>query len=767
MLAGVIGAAVVVVAAVGLIAWKVSIAVHVGPGWDTYAFLANAADFAGKGFGYIEPHRPPALPLLVSWVFRVTGELDTSVIQWVDGALTLSGVLAFYWLLRRRFDVVFAGAGALAILAVAPLWEYVGVGYTDSAAIAICTWLLLVLIKATEDNPAWFLLAGPLFVAATMTRFTAILFAFACLVWLAFRASFFRHAWTIAVSAFLGILVYLPAGSYYHRTFGDALFPFIVAFGFSENVTTPGGEGATSSALYYLSRMPVFLAPEPLVILTVFVLLVAVAALVTATGGYFESNRPGARRIALAVLGALPALFAQLRGGMMLRQLTIPVAVFSVWRMLAPRDEHGRTTAHAALDAVMLAWLAIYVDFHGHQAILVPRYFIPMALPIIYFVLRGWEIAGARLAAAASPDRPSRAAFLRHGAGVLVAAFVAASLIVTMAVTPTEPDALVISAEQTAAYLADQPGARDSVIYSDLWPLTAWYLRDDIKPMPSFETLPAYGHELAKSNADYFVTLSDLRFDEFSEVDRAPIATVLARSSETSASLPRIQYLGKSWDNYLEQLTGFDFYLMSTAGRYGWEGSSFLDGYASEDLSGFPAVAVYGTKWRSRADGEAALREYVERGGSVVFDASHNLGGVAYSMADTVAFDAIIRRDVLDPTTELTVDPAFLARHELDPVVSSEFVDEGGGVWAGASYVERPGTPPLQVIARAGDKPVIAYRDAGRGRIYFIGYNLAFHAFSKENESEAALIRAVFDDAIAHAEAATGTGDEPATQEPQ
>lgn len=749
-----IAAAAVFLTALGLIAWKVSVAIQVGPGWDTYAFLSNAAEFAGRGFGYTEPHRPPALPVLVSLVFRAVG-LRQDAIQWVDGALTLSGILAAYLLMRRRFEPVLSAAGALAVLAVSPLWAYLGVGYTDTAAIALCTWLLLVVIKATEDNPVWFLAAGPLFVSTVMMRFTAILFAFVCVVWMGFRSSFFRHARVIAVSALLGIGVYLPAASYYVRRFGEPLFPFIVAFGFSEAVTVPGGEGATNSALYYLTRTPVFLGPEPLAILTVFVLLVALASLLTAAGGYFEKARLGWKRFAFAAAWMAPAVVAQFVGGFALRQLTIPIAFFGLWRMLAPRSGDRRTLPEYALDATMVTWLAVYVDFHGHQGILVPRYFITMAVPLIYLVLRGWDLASSRLAiAAAAPDRPGQSPVVRWLVTGFLLLIVAAALVTTVAITPRTPDKLVASAADTAAWLSTQPDVASRPIFSDLWPLSAWYLRQNVRPMPSYEATAAFAHELDKADAGYFVTIRSRRYGGFDEAFRSPSAVVLRRSAEATAAAPRVQYLGKAWDNYLEQLTDFDFYLMSTAGRYGWEGSAFIDEYSAAELLERDAVAIYGAKWRSRADGEKQLQRYVEQGGSIVFDGSQNLDGLTYSMAGTVAFDAIVRRDTLAPDARLEVSPAFAKAHALDPVIASPFVDETGGVWAGASYVERPGTAPLKTLVSAQGKPVVSYRDVGKGRVYYVGYNLPWHAFNKDNASEAALVRAIFADAIEHSRAA-------------
>jgi ABC-type multidrug transport system ATPase subunit len=53
-----------------------------------------------------------------------------------------------------------------------------------------------------------------------------------------------------------------------------------------------------------------------------------------------------------------------------------------------------------------------------------------------------------------------------------------------------------------------------------------------------------------------------------------------------------------------------------------------------------------------------------------------------------------------------------------------------------------------EVIAQAGGRPVVALQRVGKGRVYWIGYNLAWHAFYSENDDERALIGAVFDEAL-------------------
>lgn len=337
-----------------------------------------------------------------------------------------------------------------------------------------------------------------------------------------------------------------------------------------------------------------------------------------------------------------------------------------------------------------------------------------------------------------------------------LAAFVVASLAISVRTTPLRRgDPLIEQSQLMAEWLSRNPKARSSVVFADYeWPLTAWYLRSNVLPLSGFDSPSAYRHELEKARADFLISSTPRNLPNFREVTRVGSTAVLERATEPTTTLPRVQYLGKAWDHYVEQLTGYTFYLDTSAGRYGWSGSAFIDDLSAAELSRSDAVAVFGAKWRDRKAAEDVLRRYVEGGGSLVFDASNNLGGLSYSMADTVWLDTIVRRRIMRPSARIELEPEFVQTYNLGPITTSPFLDEGGTAWAGAAYEARPGLPPLRIIASAAGEPLVAVRTLGKGRIYYIGYNLPWHAFNKENAGEAALVRAVFADAIAHSQAA-------------
>lgn len=752
-------AALLAVVALGaaLIAYKVRIAIAVGPEWDTYAFLANAAEFAGKGYGYTEAHRPPLLSLITALFFRF-GELDQATVQWVDGALSLSGLIAFYLLMRVRFDALPAAAGALGLLVVQPLWEYLGVGYTDFAAIALSIWLLLSIIKATEEHPAWYLASGALFVGAVMTRYTALLFAFPALVYLVLRWRPFRQARWILGGVGSALAAYTPAAVYYAGRFGDVLFPFVIALGLSEGVEAPAGEGqAAASGIWYLTHLPGSLAPAGFELLALLVLGIGALGVLRLAGDHMAAIGISPGPLLRAALGAAIAVAGQ-SGGLLARQLSILLAALIIYRALAPRDEStdglaARVRVRYALDATMLVWFVTYLDFHGHQTIQVPRYFITMAASVLYFTVLGWSgWAGVltelqqKLGAAREPSSGMRAAVM-----VVLSGFIIGLLTATAVTTDRTEDRYVAAAHDSSiAMLGRDPDIRGKAIYSDLWPLIAWYVRTDVRPMPAYEDLRGYGHELEKGAAEYFFTIRGRRFDSYEEVLRADSLVVLERTAAPAAgALPSVQYVGKSWDNYLEATTAYQFFLKSTAGRYGWEGSAFLDNLTLDELEAHDAVAVYNWRWKDRVDAEALLAQYVREGGSVVIDASQNLDGLAYSVAGTIIFDVFIGPGTLPADGDIEVRGSLAASHPgLGPIAASPFVDEIGGPWTGATYTARPGTERLETLATIGGRPVIQAKQVGKGTVYFVGYNLVWHAFSSDNYKERELMTALFADAI-------------------
>lgn len=740
-----------------LIAFKTLAQVRVGPGWDTYAFLVNAAEFAGKGVGYTELHRPPFLSFLVSIVFRFAAR-DASVIQWADAAFSLAAIVGFYLLLVRRFSALKSATGALALLAFPPLWDYVGTGYTDLASVALSMWTLLFLTKATEEDARWYLAVAPVFVLAILTRYTALLFAFPMALWIVFRARPFRDAGRIAGGVALAIATYVPAGIMYHRRFSDMLFPFAVALGAVQDtsavtpVTAAGllGTGLTAQ----VKSLASLVLPSPVSPLAWLVVIGALAGLISRA---LPPNRSRLHwgRLLLSASAVAGLAYALVEGGLFAGQFLIPVVVYLVWRWVGPRDIGGadpRTPRGAALAGVMVAWGLAYADFHALDLFRVPRYVIMVAPTLVFLCLLGWDswsktLGDPRARVAGNAPRRTATAWLYAPLVVLVLS----SAALNAAHTSWTPDSLVVGARSTARWLVrNDPRVSSKIVYSDLWPLTAWYLGSTAGPMPFFTDLEAFDHELEKSAAAYYVTTRTRSFRGYDDVNESQGVTVLRRDPAVlPRPLPRVLYLGRSWQNYLERLTGYRIYLDFDAGRYGWEGTAYIDAFTPERLARYPVVAAYGVRWHQRDRIEAMLAEYVRNGGSLIFDASRNMGDPPFVLSDSILFGHLIRRDEIKPDVSLVVEPWFRERHpDLGRIDADPFVDEGGGRWFGAVYEPVRATSPVRVLARLDGKPAVVMQTLGKGRIYWVSYNLVWHAQLTDNRSEKRLVWAIVHDAL-------------------
>ncbi len=355
----------VALAAVALVAYKLVAQFAVGPAWDSFSYLANAAAFAGKGFGYTEPARPPLISLIAALPLAF-GVLDARVIQAVDALLALVSLAGFFLLLRRRFERPTAAVATLALLASPVVWQWVGVGYTDFAAMGLCAWALYFCVRAAEDDPRFYLLALPTLVAASLMRFTSLLFVMPFAIYVAFRARPFRDAKWLAGGAVLGVLGYAPFAAYYARTVSDALYPFMASLQIQDAGSSVQAAHELAS---YIGSLPWLAAPRPLAAITLVVVALGVLGLVASAWRYLRSHEVGPGRILGAAAVVLAVTWVARNAGFAATQVCISAGVALTWHLLASQAETSRlgtrrtVAAQIALDAVMVAWLLAFFTF--------------------------------------------------------------------------------------------------------------------------------------------------------------------------------------------------------------------------------------------------------------------------------------------------------------------------------------------------------------------------------------------------------------------
>jgi len=750
----VLGVAALSVLAVVLVAVKLTIQLAVGADWDTYSFVPNAAEWAGKGYGYTELFRPPLISLLASVPMRF-GLEGPVVLQTLDAALSLLSLAAFYLLFRRRFGTALSAAGVLIVLASPPLWRWIGAGYTDLAAMGLCALSLLFVLKAADEDPRWYIAAFPTFLAAALMRHTSLLFGFALAVAVLLRARPFRHAKSIGLGLAATLATLLPFALYYQRTVGHALYPFVVS------VATVQGMGSSGDAHMeigsYVTGLPQLAAPAVLAPLTIGVLAFAALGLASSVIGSLRMRHVRARRTFAAVPVVAAAVVLARGAGLAGSAVITATATLVTWRLLASDAERveggvARTVrTRYALDAAMLVWLLCFFQFHEGWAQHFTRYYITMAPGVTYFVLLGAQGAVALLQAWARRESASNGVHLVSRIAVpALSVALAVSLALNLAATQTERSAVVAQAKDSAAWLASRPDIEHATIYSDVWPLTAYYLQRPVKAMPFFDSERAVQHELDVSGARYYVTLKGYRPRGWAVAHSDGGSELLAaKGSSTYADrLPRMLYLGAGWENYLEELADYEVDLVHREGEYNMEGSAYFDAYSAEQLARYDAVAAFGGLWHSRPGFEKTLEEYVRGGGTLVMDVSANMTR-PHDLNRAALLGVVIDRKQVGRLGRIEISRGFSGRHpEIADVEASPWIAEDGSPWFGATYAPLPTTRGFRVLAALDGQTLVAEQSLGRGRILWVGSNLLWHAFTSGNPGEAKLVRAVLAEAV-------------------
>ena len=168
------------------------------------------------------------------------------------------------------------------------------------------------------------------------------------------------------------------------------------------------------------------------------------------------------------------------------------------------------------------------------------------------------------------------------------------------------------------------------------------------------------------------------------------------------------------------------------------------DTYSLEELQKYPVLALYDIKWRNWEKTQKLLRDYLEAGGSIIFDASGNMGEIQYSLSETVFFGKMIERVEAEKNAIIEVVNPSLQGITVNP---GEFINENGSSWYGTIYTSLENIDKFdeEILATIDGRPLIIKQKIGKGNLFWFSSNFIWHAFLNENMSELNLIKKTFD----------------------
>lgn len=714
---------------------------------DVYPLLINALHFAGKGVGYAELYLPPLLSILTSLIFRA-GFVSIRALFITDAVVSLAGIIGLYYLLKQRFSPLLSLLGALLFLAFPAVYSWVATGMTDvpGAAMSILTILLFVL--AADKDSRFYILAWPAALVMILTRYNSLLMIIPIALLLILRGNILRGLKNILVGLGITTLIALPYFYMNIKEFSDPVLPFVGVFG----AVTSGALRELHPVLnraWYVQNLPSFVLPAKYIFL-----FWPLAALVVAGLSVYTLRVVRGRGFSLSllakflILGALLVGYAFIfaKGGALpIRTLLIFTICLLTYYFFETHSESGK---FLWLDVAVLAWLWVNWDFHSNLLELV-RYSVSMLAPLAYFVVLGIDSLIGLL-------KHSKAASLiaKITATVTLATLIGASFTCSLQVPRRAEDKLNTSMTRAVAWLkANVPNIETKTIFwSSSWrAFLSWHTRQNARGMPAFKDERAYEHELQKHKADYYVEISQAEnyrylhsYKLFKKLFYKNYSTfILSKKPGAVQGKPRVLYIGQNWQNYIEEVLGFQYFVFHKSQRYGYKlnKAQYLDEYSLRELKQFPMILLYNFRWHNRQDAEAMLASYLEDGGTVIVDATANVTGVGtlYNLDDQDFLGIKIQKKALSRNPSITLKSAL----QSEPVVFSPFTT-GRSTWIGATY-QGSREHTLKPLATADGNVLIGEQKIGKGKVYWIGYNLVWHAFETDNREEQRLLQKLWE----------------------
>lgn len=722
--------------------YKVIIQVSVGSHWDTYAFLANALEFAGQSIGYSELERPPFLSFLVSIFFRL-GYSSELTIFIVDGAIYLFGAIGLYLFLKLRFNAIQSFLGALLYSTFPIVLQWVAIGYTDIASVSFSIWALYFTVLANKKDSKFYYFSFPFLIMAFLTRYTAAIILFPMIFYILIEGNFLKNFKNMVLGILVSMIMLIPFLIFYYNKFDNPFFPFTLFSTAAEGSTALESLSYIPNPFYYINNLASYIsAPgflNPLIFYTIVIFLsigliiyfynllrVKFKDLVSKDNKLKITNTNTIAMILFLIFSMIFLATFDKISYMASELIFIILAIITFYFL--------RNYKNIDIDLLFLTWFMVFFIFHSVFPVKVDRYFITMAPAFSYFV-----ILGLNSITDSFKFNFKKTNLTSWFLSCILVLMILSSTYSFLHSMPLKEDYVITNdaARTASAWLKNYDSNYfNKTIYSDIWPILSWNLMTNVKAMPTFKDPRAFSHELNKYHADYYFTIhTGLNLTNYNKITTISILTVYKKNQTKLENKPNMLYIGRNWQNYMEDVLDFKSFIIFKGGKYGADKSTFIDNYSPEELKSYSYVLLYNFAWHDQKKVEELLTNYAESGGTVVIDASGNLDGIFYNLDNSVFLDCIITKRSLSPYPNMNISSTL----GNQTVIFSPFLSDNK-TWYGASY-EPIGDKKIDNLITADGNTVIGVQTVGKGKIIWIGYNFVWHAFHHENMQEEQLIQ--------------------------
>lgn len=524
------------------------IQMDIGPVWDTYDLLADAALFAGQNIGYMDIVRPPVMPFLTSIFFRFTGLVEWPIFA-IDSLIFIFGCIGLYIFFKLRFDGLTSFLGVLLFSTFPPILAFVSAGLTDLPSVCISIWALLFTVLAVKKDSRLFYISFPLAMIAFLTRFTSALLIFPILFYILVNWDEIKNRKNILIGILLSFLVLIPVLWLFNTYLGNPFYTFMDFFGSSSSSVSESAGNNLSFAynpdfFYFIKNIPTLIGSEGFGVILVILLGFSISIFKRFNKKRSQNIPQSSLKNSIKVFREeyvdtklLFLIFLSVLFIFTIRTIHYILSVFIFFILIYFIYNYIKNFEYKNkdIDFLFLLWFMTFFIFHSVYVIKEYRYFITMAPTVAYFLMLGFNLTTSKFGFRIKNKNITQYIF-----GIfLILLIISSALSYLPYVTTANDDLKLLNKDINSSsnwLIETDPDYKNKVIYSDFWPYSGWFLQRNVSKMPIFRNNQViytgskdlnftdqdrfeYNRELNSHNADYYFSIrKGLNFTNYKPV---------------------------------------------------------------------------------------------------------------------------------------------------------------------------------------------------------------------------------------------------------
>ena len=496
--------------------FRLKIQLNIGPMYDSYDFLSNAALFAGKNIGY-SALRPPFLSFITSIIFRFEG-LSINPIFYVDAIIDVLGVIGLYFFLKLRFNALNSFIGSLLYITFPIILTYLGAGVADLPSVSITIWALYFTFLAVKKDSRYFFLSFPLVMISFLTRYNQALIIFPIFLIIFVDWQNIKKHNNIIIGIVLSILILIPFLIFFTLKYGNPLYPFTNFYGTSSGSVSTQNIDYNPDLLFYIKLLPFAMGNAALTIILVIVggLTLSWIRLVRGKKSltYIKKALKIEYKSRLLIIIITSAIFILSLGQVsyLISEILFFILCLGSFKLLKINSKYD-------LDLLFISWFATFLIFNSVYSIKDVRYFLQIMPAFSYLLIRGLVLIENKIGLIKQRKLTFYLAPL-----LVIIIIISTSFYLPSILTVNEGNNnLNMDMASASHWLINyDPDYKSKVIYSDLWANSGWDLQTNVQMMLEFQNnqtsidlnnytpdSEACNNFLVKNNAEYYFSITN------------------------------------------------------------------------------------------------------------------------------------------------------------------------------------------------------------------------------------------------------------------